>query len=69
MYEFDIRVPLLVRGPGVKAGSKSLDPVLTIDLMPTFVHLASGTEPTDVDGTSFVPLLVSFMNVALATWY
>ncbi|PIK38994.1 putative N-acetylglucosamine-6-sulfatase-like, partial [Apostichopus japonicus] len=58
MYEFDIRVPLLVRGPGVKAGSKSLDPVLTIDLMPTFVHLASGSEPTDVDGTSFVPLLL-----------
>lgn len=57
MYDFDIRVPLVVRGPGIKANSKSTQPVMTIDLMPTFVHLASGTAPSNVDGQSLVPLL------------
>ncbi|XP_071492103.1 N-acetylglucosamine-6-sulfatase-like isoform X2 [Diadema antillarum] len=59
LYEFDIRVPLIVRGPGIPAGSTNAYMVANIDIMPTIVHLATGTAPSDVDGLSLVPLLGS----------
>lgn len=52
-YEFDIRVPLMVRGPGVKSGQTRKDLVLNIDLAPTFLDLAGITPPDDMDGQSF----------------
>jgi N-acetylglucosamine-6-sulfatase len=56
-FEEDIRVPLVMRGPGIAPGS-TLEPlVLNIDLAPTLVELAGGTTPDFVDGKSFVPLL------------
>jgi arylsulfatase A-like enzyme len=55
-YEETIRVPLMVRGPGVLVGS-SERPVLTIDLAPTLLELAGMQVPESVDGRSFVPLL------------
>ncbi len=36
-YDSLLRVPLLVRGPGVEAGSVVDDPVGTIDLAPTML--------------------------------
>ena len=56
-FEFDIRVPLVVRGPGVRAGSTSRDAVLNVDLAPTLLELAGLTPPPHMDGRSFVPLL------------
>ncbi len=56
-YEEDIRVPLLVRGPGVPEG-KTLDHmVLNNDLAPTFADLAGAETPSFVDGRSLKPLL------------
>jgi arylsulfatase A-like enzyme len=56
-YEEDIRVPLIVRGPGVPAG-KTLDHfTLNIDLAPTLAELADAKVPSFVDGRSFKPLL------------
>ena len=52
-YEFDIRVPLMVRGPGVAAGQIRKDLVLNIDLAPTFLDMAGITPPADMDGQSF----------------
>jgi len=58
-YEESIRVPLVVRGPGVPADRKLDQFVLNIDFAPTFAELAGAKVPSFVDGASFVPLLGS----------
>lgn len=56
-YEEDIRVPLIVRGPGVPAGQVLDHLVLDTDFAPTFADLAGGNLPSFVDGRSLAPLL------------
>src|SRR5918993_889669 len=56
-YEEDIRVPLIVRGPGVPEGETLHHMVLNNDLAPTFADLAGAKTPHFVDGRSLVPLL------------
>jgi len=56
-YEEDIRVPLIVRGPGVPAGAVLDHLVGNVDLAPTFAELAGVEAPDFVDGRSFAPLL------------
>uniref|UniRef100_A0A8C3AGP6 N-acetylglucosamine-6-sulfatase n=1 Tax=Cyclopterus lumpus TaxID=8103 RepID=A0A8C3AGP6_CYCLU len=58
LYEFDIRVPLMVRGPGIKPKQTLQAPVLNIDLAPTILDI-SGTNlsSVNVDGQSFLPLM------------
>jgi len=55
-YEGSIRVPLVVRGPGVRAGTTLHQIVNLADLAPTFLDWM-GARPTDVDGRSLAPLL------------
>ncbi len=56
-YETDIRVPLIVRGPGVPHGA-SVDALAgNIDIAPTFAALAGVNTPSFVDGRSLVRLL------------
>jgi arylsulfatase A-like enzyme len=56
VYEEDIRVPAIVRGPGVPEGERIEAMVLNGDFAPTFAEIA-GIEPPDfVDGRSFLPL-------------
>jgi arylsulfatase A-like enzyme len=59
LYEGGVRVPFMVRGPGIKPGSVCHTPVTGYDLMPTFYDLAGGKAPLpdEVDGTSIRPLL------------
>ncbi|XP_064600042.1 N-acetylglucosamine-6-sulfatase-like isoform X2 [Liolophura sinensis] len=59
LYEFDVRVPLMVRGPGIPARQVKQEVVLNIDLAPTFVKLAGGQPASDMDGVSITPLLMS----------
>jgi len=57
-YEESIRIPLLVRFPGlVKPGSTPDATVLNIDLAPTLLELADVKAPEDLDGHSLVPIL------------
>ena len=56
-YEEDIRVPLIVRGPGVAEGLTLPHLVLNNDLAPTFADLAGAEVPSFVDGRSLEPLL------------
>jgi arylsulfatase A-like enzyme len=56
-YEEDIRVPLLVRGPGVQAGAVVDALAGNIDLAPTFAEIAGIAAPDFVDGRSLVPFL------------
>ena len=55
-YEEDIRVPLVVRGPGVPAGARLEPMVVNIDLAPTIAAIAGVEAPGFVDGRSFLPL-------------
>ena len=58
VYEKSIRVPLIVRGPGVPAGRTSDYFALNIDLAPTLVEMARAQAPADfMDGRSLYPLL------------
>jgi arylsulfatase A-like enzyme len=56
-YEEDIRIPLIVRGPGVPEGETLHHMVLNNDLAPTFADLAGAEPPSFVDGRSLVPVL------------
>jgi arylsulfatase A-like enzyme len=57
MSEPGLRVPLLVRGPGIKAGGTPAPFVANIDLAPTFLDLAGLPVPDSMQVLSLVPLL------------
>jgi arylsulfatase A-like enzyme len=56
-FDTDIRVPLIVTGPGVPAGRTVDEVVENVDLCPTFAELGGATTSPNVDGRSLVPLL------------
>jgi arylsulfatase A-like enzyme len=64
MYEPSIRVPLLIRGPGVTPGTISNELVANIDLAATFLELAGATPGRVIDGRSLLPFV---RNPALTT--
>ncbi|HEX8714760.1 MAG TPA: sulfatase, partial [Solirubrobacteraceae bacterium] len=56
-FDTDIKVPLIVTGPGVPAG-RAVDAMTeNIDLCPSFEQLAGAPVPPSVDGHSLVALL------------
>jgi arylsulfatase A-like enzyme len=57
MYEPGLNVPLLARGPGIKAGHTPEQFVANIDLAPTFLDLAGLPIPESMQGRSLAPLL------------
>jgi N-acetylglucosamine-6-sulfatase len=67
-YEEDIRIPLMVRGPGVPAGVRRDEMVLNNDFAPTFADLAGLPPPASVDGRSFAPLLDNAKQEDSASW-
>lgn len=60
VWQGGIRVPMIVKGPGINAGSVFEGNVVNYDLMPTFVDLAGGdpAKLKNIDGVS----LASFMK-------
>jgi arylsulfatase A-like enzyme len=72
LYEPSIRVPLLIRGPGIPTGQRRSQFVANIDLAPTIVQ-ATGAQPGRVmDGRSLIPfakdkLLQSGRDILLET--
>ena len=56
-YEESVRVPLIVRGPGVGAGQYLDYFVMDHDLTPTFAEIAAAAVPGFLDGKSFRSLL------------
>jgi N-acetylglucosamine-6-sulfatase len=56
-YDSDIRVPLIVVGPGVPAGSTTGALAENVDLAPTFMRLGGVRPPSWVDGQGLVSLL------------
>jgi arylsulfatase A-like enzyme len=58
MYEESLRMPFLVRWPGVtKPGSENKDLVQNLDFAQTFLEAAGLKAPDDMQGRSLVPLL------------
>ncbi len=59
LYESGIRVPMIVRGPEVPAGSVTRVPVVGFDLYPTFLEWAGDKRPlpAGIEGGSLAALL------------
>lgn len=63
LYDYGIRVPLLVSWPGkIKAGVRSDAMVSWIDILPTLIDLAGGPVPEELDGRSFGEVLLGKSN-------
>ncbi|MEM6664200.1 MAG: sulfatase-like hydrolase/transferase [Pseudomonadota bacterium] len=69
-YEGLLRVPLLVRGPGVRSGAVTDQPVSTLDLGPTLFDLGGAAALQTQHGSSLRPLLEGdgTRNFALNEW-
>ena len=59
LYEGGIRVPLIIRWPGIAPAATSCDvPTMHVDVFPTFAELAAAPAPRQMlDGESLVPLV------------
>ena len=56
-HETDIRVPLVIRGPGLKGSTPTV--ALNVDLGPTIIGLVGGTTPAFMDGRSYAAELLT----------
>lgn len=54
-YEPSVRTPLMMRGPGLPAGSRSPELVSNIDLAPTILQWAGAAATVPADGRSLMP--------------
>ncbi len=57
LYEHTWRVPMIVKGPGIKPGVRAPGNVYLGDLLATFCDLAGVTSPDSNEGGSFKPVL------------
>jgi len=65
VYEWDTRIHLLARGPGIAPGSVLTAPGTQVDVAPTLLGLAGATIPGGVDGKSVLPFLLDVANPGL----
>ena len=63
LYEEDIRIPWVMRGPGIPKNKSTDIFALNVDIAPTFVDLATGKIPANMDGMSLVPYLNNTNNI------
>jgi len=58
MYEESLRTPLAARWPGlIPRGSKAAELVQNLDMAPTFLDMAGVPVPSDMQGSSLVPVM------------
>jgi len=58
LYEHSWRVPLIVKGPGIKANQRVEGNIYLSDILPTLCDLAGIEIPETVQGKSFKPVLM-----------
>ncbi len=63
LYEEVLRIPLIVRAPGIEA-TRVPTPVSTVDVLPTALALLGADPVSDLPGSSLVPLMLEEANVA-----
>jgi len=56
IYEESIRVPLMMRGPGIPLGVSVSDLVINADLAPTIVDVAEANPGLEMDGRPLIPV-------------
>jgi arylsulfatase A-like enzyme len=56
MYQESLRVPLLIRGPGLPAGVRIGAPVSLVDLAPTILAQTGNTARAETEGLDLTPL-------------
>ena len=57
MFDHSVRVPFIVNGPGIAAGTRSTAWVYLQDVMPTTLELAGVAKPEHVQFNSLLPLI------------
>jgi len=57
LYQHTWRVPLIVKGPGIKPGTRATGNVYLLDVLATLCDLTGVTPPQTNEGTSFKPVL------------
>jgi arylsulfatase A-like enzyme len=62
LYEHTWRVPFIVNGPGIKAGTRVEGNIYLLDVLPTLCDLAGVKIPETVNGKSFKPVLYGKEN-------
>ena len=67
IHEGGIRIPFIVRGPGVPAGSECNTPINLIDLFPTFMSMAKAPANPQLalDGCDILPLIQGTSDKAI----
>jgi N-acetylglucosamine-6-sulfatase len=65
VYEWDTKIHLVARGPGIKPGSTFANPGTQVDIAPTVFGLAGIEIPDYFDGKSIAPFLVDPTDDAL----
>jgi arylsulfatase A-like enzyme len=67
VWEGGVRVPLIVRGPGIRAGACSHVEATTVDLFPTIAALARVTEPLpkELEGGNLTPVLAGMPHATV----
>lgn len=58
VYEWDTKIHLLARGPGIGHGTSFSQPGTQVDIAPTLLGLAGVPSPAVLDGRSIVPFLL-----------
>ena len=72
LYEGGIRIPMIVKWPGMVSGGQiAEEAVITDDLLPTIADMIGVEAPEDVDGVSLAPLLKGSQDLSreMIAWY
>lgn len=69
LYEHTWRVPMIVKGPGIKAGTRAKGNIYLLDVLPTLCDLAGIKAPKTVEGISFKPVLEQKKDVVREVLY
>ena len=69
LYEHTWRVPFIVSGPGIEAGTRVRGNIYLLDVLPTLCDLAGIDAPDTIEGTSFKPVLEGHQSTVREVLY
>ncbi len=69
LYEHTWRVPLIVKGPGIKPGTRAVGNVYLLDILATLCDLAGIEAPKSNEGISFKPVLEGKQSIVRDVLY